>query len=146
MGNLNKVILIGHLGQDPDVRSTSTGSTMATLSLATTERYKDREGNKQEKTEWHRLVIWGKTADFIANNCKKGSQIYAEGSLQTREWQDNDGNKRYTTEIVVRSVQLLESKPKKEFSPVKKSDEPWKEDDIPFKMDIESLSEKETPF
>jgi single-strand DNA-binding protein len=133
MGNLNKVILIGRLGQDPEIRATPAGKTVVNVSLATTEYYKDQSGNKQEKTEWHRLVIWGKTGDIVANYSKKGSQIFAEGSLQTRDWQDKDGNKRYTTEVVVRSVQLLDSKPKNETSPVKKQDEPWIEDEIKSK-------------
>jgi single-strand DNA-binding protein len=146
MGNLNKVFLIGRLGQDPEIRVTPAGKTVVNVSLATTEYYKDRSGNKLEKTEWHRLVVWEKIGDIVANYCKKGSQIYFEGSLQTRDWQDKDGNNRYTTEIVVRSVQLLDSKPQEETLQVKKSDKPWAEDNIPFKMDVESIEEDDIPF
>jgi single-strand DNA-binding protein len=132
MGYLNKVILIGRLGQDPEKRTTPTGKTVVNVSLATTEYYNDQSGNKQERTEWHRLVIWEKTGDVIANYCKKGSQIYAEGSLQTRDWQDKDGNKRFTTEVVVRSVQLLDSKPLAESPHPSNGLEPWVDDDEVF--------------
>lgn len=111
MGNLNKVMLIGFLGQDPEKRVTSGGHSVVTVNLATTERFNDREGNRQEKTEWHRLVFWNQKADFVEQYCKKGTQLYIEGSLQTREWLDKDGNKRYTTEIVVRNSQILDRLP-----------------------------------
>lgn len=110
MGYLNKVMLIGRLGQDPEKRVTPTGHSVINVSLATTEYYKDKSGSKQERTEWHRLVFWNRTAEIVEQYCRKGSQIYIEGSLQTRDWQDKDGNKRYTTEIVVRAMQLLDSK------------------------------------
>lgn len=111
MGYLNKVMLIGKLGQDPELRTTQSGNTVVSISLATAEKFTDKSGNKQERTEWHKLKFWNKQADLVNQYCKKGSQIYVEGSLQTSDWQDKDGNKRYTTEIIVRSMQFLDSKP-----------------------------------
>ena len=104
-------MLIGRLGQDPEKRVTQTGQSVATLSLATSETYKDKSGNKQEKTEWHKVVFWNQQAELIEQYCKKGSQLYIEGTLQTREWQDKDGNKRWTTEVVSRRMQFLDSRP-----------------------------------
>lgn len=111
MGYLNKVLLIGRLGQEPEKRVTPAGHSVINVSLATTEYYKDQGGNRQERTEWHRLVFWNRQAEIIEQYCKKGSQLFVEGSLQTRDWQDKDGNKRYTTEIVVRNLQMLDPKP-----------------------------------
>lgn len=110
MGNLNKVQLIGFLGQDPEKRVTSTGSTVVTLSLATTEKFTDKQGNKKETVEWHRVIFWNKQAELLDQYCKKGSQLYIEGSLQTREWQDKEGNKRWSTEIIGRNMQFLDSR------------------------------------
>lgn len=109
MGNLNKVLLIGRLGQDPEKRVTPQGASVVTLSLATSEKYKDRSGNLQEKTEWHRVVFWNQQAETIEKYCKKGSQLYIEGRLQTKEWQDKDGGKRWSTEINGSSFQFLDS-------------------------------------
>lgn len=111
MGNLNKVFLIGRLGADPEPKTTTSGRSVLNITLASSEHYKDKSGNKQERTEWHRLVFWEKTADIVSRYCHKGSQLFVEGSLQTREWQDKDGNKRYTTEIVGKNIQLLDPKP-----------------------------------
>ncbi len=111
MGNLNKVLLIGRIGQDPEKRITPGGHSVVSVSLATSENFKDKSGNRQERTEWHRLVFWNRLAEIVEQYCRKGSQLYVEGSLQTNEWQDKDGNKRYTTEIVVRNMQMLDSKP-----------------------------------
>jgi len=110
MGNLNKVLLIGRLGKEPEPKKTQTGKTVLNITLASSEFYKDKSGNKQERTEWHRVVLWDRVADVVGQYCHKGSQIFVEGSLQTREWEDKDGNKRYTTEIVGRNVQLLDPK------------------------------------
>jgi len=99
--SVNKVILVGHLGTDPEVRYTPNGDAVANLSLATTERFKNRDGEQTERTEWHRLVVWRATAEFAKNYLKKGQLIYAEGRLQTRKWEDRDGVKRYSTEIQV---------------------------------------------
>ncbi len=105
---INKVILVGNLGNDPDVRYTAGGAAVANVSIATTEAWKDREsGDMQEKTEWHRVVFFGKLAEIVAEYVKKGSQIYVEGRLQTRKWQDKEGTERYTTEIVANEMQML---------------------------------------
>lgn len=107
---INKVILIGNVGQDPEVRYTgdaSNGAKVATLRLATTERYRDRNGNLQEHTEWHSVVVWRNQADVVEKYVKKGSQLYIEGRLRTRSWDDQAGNKRYVTEIVADTLQLL---------------------------------------
>jgi single-strand DNA-binding protein len=110
MGNLNKVMLIGRLGADPEVRYTQSNTAVATLNLATTERYKDSNGELQESTEWHRIVAWGRLAEICQQYMKKGGQIYVEGSLQTRAWEDKEGQKRYTTEVKALSIQMLDSK------------------------------------
>ena len=105
---INKVILIGNLGNDPDVRYTASGAAVSNISLATTESWKDKEtGEQQDKTEWHRIVFFGRLAEIVAEYLKKGSQIYVEGRLQTRKWQDKEGNDRYTTEIVANEMQML---------------------------------------
>ena len=107
---INKVILVGNVGQDPEVRYTgdaANGAKVATVRLATTERYRDRSGNLQEHTEWHSIVAWRNTADVIEKYVKKGTQLYIEGSLRTRSWDDQNGNKRYTTEIMADTLQLL---------------------------------------
>lgn len=103
---LNKVMLIGHLGKDPELKYTPGGAAVATVSLATNESYKDKEGNQQDKTEWHRLVIWNKQAEIAAEYLKKGAQIFVEGKLQTRNW-EKDGQKHYMTEVVVFNFQML---------------------------------------
>ena len=107
---INKVILIGNVGQDPEVRYTgdaSNGAKVATVRLATTERYRDRSGNLQEHTEWHSVVVWRNQADVVEKYVKKGTQLYIEGRLRTRSWDDQNGNKRYVTEIVADTLQLL---------------------------------------
>ena len=108
---VNKVILIGNLGSDPEVRYTPDGVPVANFSLATTESWNDRNtGERQERTEWHRLVIWSKLAEIAGQYLKKGSKIYVEGKLQTRSWDDQSGQKRYTTEIRVFEMQMLDSR------------------------------------
>ena len=107
MGSVNKVILVGNLGRDAELRYTPGGAAVATLNMATTEVWNDKGGQKQEKTEWHRVVLWGKTAESLNEYLTKGKQIYVEGRLQTRQWDDKDGNKRYTTEIRGDRVVLL---------------------------------------
>lgn len=107
MGSVNKVILVGNLGRDAEIRYTSGGTAVATLSLATTDVWTDKGGQRQEKTEWHRVVLWGKTAETLQEYLLKGRQIYVEGRLQTRQWDDRDGNKRYTTETRADRVVLL---------------------------------------
>ncbi|MBE6251460.1 MAG: single-stranded DNA-binding protein [Bacteroidales bacterium] len=107
---INKVILIGNVGQEPDIRYTGdtvSGAKVATIRLATTERYKDRNGNLQEHTEWHSVIAWRNTADLVEKYVKKGTQLYIEGRLRTRSWEDQSGNKRYATEIMADTLQLL---------------------------------------
>ena len=99
MGSVNKVILVGNLGRDAELRYTPGGAAVATLNLATTEVFKDREGQKKEDTQWHRVILWGKTAETLQDYLTKGKQIYVEGKLQTRKWKDKDGNDKYTTEF-----------------------------------------------
>src|SRR5215813_7363432 len=108
MGSVNKVILVGNLGRDAELRYTPGGAAVATLNLATTEVWNDKaSGQKQEKTEWHRIVLWGKSAESLSEYLTKGKQIYVEGRLQTRKWQDKDGNDKYTTEIRADRITLL---------------------------------------
>ena len=99
MASVNKVILIGHLGADPEMRYLPSGDAVANLRIATSETWKDRDGNKQEATEWHRVSFFGKIAEVCGQYLKKGSQVYVEGSIRTRKWQDKDGQDRYSTEI-----------------------------------------------
>jgi single-strand DNA-binding protein len=112
--SLNKVTLIGNLGSDPEVRSTANGSKVATLSVATSNQWKDKSGEKQEKTEWHRVILWNsqyrKLADVAEQYCKKGDKIYVEGSIEYRSWQDREGQTRYTTEIKANEIILLGGK------------------------------------
>jgi single-strand DNA-binding protein len=105
---MNKVILVGNLGTDPELRETS-GDSVCNFSLATNEAWTDKQGNKQEKTEWHRIVVWGKQAENCAKYLEKGRQVLIEGSLQTRSWEDKDGVTKYTTEIKARDVKFLSS-------------------------------------
>jgi single-strand DNA-binding protein len=107
MGSVNKVILVGNLGRDAELRYTPAGAAIATLNMATTEVWNDKAGQRQEKTEWHRVILWGKTAESLSEYLTKGKQIYVEGRLQTRQWDDKDGNKRYTTEIRSDRIVLL---------------------------------------
>ena len=142
MGSVNKVILVGNLGRDAELRYTAGGAAVATLNLATTEVWNDKQGQKQEKTEWHRVVLWGKQAESLKEYLVKGKKIYVEGRLQTRQWDDKDGNKRYTTEIKADRITLLgsgggrssmdrgESHPS--GAPEDPPMEPITDDDIPF--------------
>jgi single-strand DNA-binding protein len=107
MSGVNKVIVLGRLGTDPEVKTVTGGNTVARLSLATSENWTDKQGQKQERTEWHRIVVWGKLAELCGKYLNKGRQVYVEGRLQTRSWEDPQGQKRYTTEIVASTVQFL---------------------------------------
>lgn len=108
---INKVILVGHLGKDPEVRYSPNGGAVANITLATSESWKDKtSGEKQERTEWHRVVFFGRLAEIAGEYLKKGAQIYVEGRLQTRKWQDKEGKDRYTTEIVAGEMQMLGSR------------------------------------
>ncbi len=110
MASVNKVILIGNLGRDPETRYMPDGGAVTNVSIATTETWKDKNGEKQEKTEWHRVAFFGKLAEIAGEYLKKGSQVYVEGRLQTRKWQDKDGQDKYTTEIVADRMQMLGSR------------------------------------
>ena len=144
MGSVNKVILVGNLGRDAELRYTPGGAAVSTINMATTEVWNDKGGQKQEKTEWHRVVLWGKTAESLTEYLTKGKQIYVEGRLQTRQWDDKDGNKRYTTEIRGDRVVLLGGGGGRGqtidrgdagaggHAPAPESSEPLTDDDIPF--------------
>ncbi|NVJ19024.1 single-stranded DNA-binding protein, partial [Myxococcus sp. AM010] len=106
-GGVNKVILIGNLGADPEVRFTPGGQAVANFRIATSESWVDKNGQKQERTEWHRIVVWGKLAELCGEYLKKGRQCYVEGRLQTREWTDKENRKNYTTEVVANAVTFL---------------------------------------
>lgn len=110
MSSLNKAMIIGRLGADPEVRYTQNNTAVANMNVATSERYRDKNGEQQENTEWHRVVAWGRTAEICQEYLKKGSLVYFEGPIQTREWEDKDGQKRYTTEIKALSMQMLDSR------------------------------------
>lgn len=103
-------MIIGRLGQDPDVRYTQSNTAVANLSIATSERYKDKQGEWKETTEWHRVVAWGRTAEICQEYLKKGSQVYVEGPIQTRQWEDKEGQTRYTTEVKALTLTMLDSK------------------------------------
>ena len=113
MSGVNKAILVGHLGADPETRPTKSGSTATNFNIATTERFNDRNGERQERTEWHRVVTFGKLAEICEQWLTKGKQIYLEGRLQTRQWEDKAGAKRYTTEVVANHMVMLGSGPGK---------------------------------
>lgn len=110
MASLNKVMLIGNLGKDPEVRYTGSGMAVASFSLATSERIKNKSGEYEDKTEWHNITLWGKQAEFAKNYLTKGRTVFVEGRLQTRKWQDKDGKDRYTTEIVGDRIQAVDGK------------------------------------
>jgi len=110
MASVNKAIILGNVGKDPDIRYTADGAAIANFSVATSENWKDKAGNKQEKTEWHRISAFGKLAEIIGQYVKKGTQVYIEGRIQTRKWQDKDGSDRYTTEIVASELRMLGGK------------------------------------
>ena len=105
--SVNKVIILGRLGQEPELKYTPSGAAVCNFSLATSENWTDKSGQKQERTEWHRIVVWGKLAELCNQYLSKGRQAYVEGKLQTRSWDDKDGNKRYTTEINASTVQFI---------------------------------------
>jgi single-strand DNA-binding protein len=140
---VNKVILVGNLGANPEMRFTQGGQAVANLRLATTERWTDKNGQRQEQTEWHRVVVWGKQAEICGQYLTKGRQIYVEGRIRTRQWQDQQGQKRFTTEVVAQVVQMLGSRaeggaPREDTSATVPPDEATSDfgggpdDDIPF--------------
>jgi len=111
MSSLNKIMLIGNLGRDPEVRYTPEGTPVANFSIATSENWNDKSGNRQEHTEWHNIVAWNRLADLSKKYLTKGRQVYVEGRIRTREWNDREGNKRRTTEVVATQMVLLGSRP-----------------------------------
>lgn len=117
-GSINKVILIGRLGKDPEMRFTPSGRAVTGFSMATDESWVDANNERQERTEWHRIVTWGKLAENCVKLLTKGRLVYVEGRLQTRSWDDKDGNKRYTTEIIANTMQILSAKPNEESAPL----------------------------
>jgi len=139
MAGINKVILVGNLGRDPEVRYTPSGTAVANFTLATTETWTDRDGEKQSHTEWHRIVAWRRLGEICGEYLSKGKQVYIEGRIRTREWEDQEGNKRRTTEIEAQTMQMLGSRAPDEplsdkssgAKPEKRSSGPT-EDDIPF--------------
>jgi len=142
VASVNKVILVGHVGRDPEIRSTSGGTSVATFSIATNEVRNSKDGQKEERTEWHRIVAFGKLADICKQYLTKGKQIYLEGRLQTRNWEDREGNKRATTEIVASTMVMLGrsgEQPSRDFAPpvadmpdIQTDGFNSGEDDIPF--------------
>jgi single-strand DNA-binding protein len=139
---VNKVILLGNVGKDPEARSLPSGKTVANFSMATSESWKDKQtGEQKDKTEWHNLVVFDKKADIVVQYVKKGSQLYVEGKLQTRKWQDKEGRDRYTTEILIEDFQLLggkpgserhESAPQQRAAATAPAEKSFEDDDIPF--------------
>lgn len=157
MASVNKVILIGNIGKDPEIRYMPSGDAMVNLTLATTDNWKDKNGEKQERTEWHRVAIFGKLAEIAGEYLKKGSQVYFEGSLKTRKWTNKEGQDQYTTEIIADKMQMLggrggassasmdsgsqnDSRPSRPSAPAQNASQPKSggngfddlDDDIPF--------------
>lgn len=114
---VNKVILVGNLGQDPETRYVPSGSAITNISVATSEEWKDKQGQKQSRTEWHRIIFFNKLAEIAGEYLRKGSKVYIEGKLQTRKWQDQSGQDRYTTEIVANEMQMLDSRGQQDSQP-----------------------------
>jgi len=132
---LNKVLIIGNLGSDPEIKYTSSGSAVANLSIATSERWKDRNtGEQKEQVEWHRVVLFSRLAEIAEQYLKKGSKVFVEGKLQTRDWEDAEGKKRYTTEVIAREMTMLDSRSGSDNAPQPQSSgtEDNFEEDIPF--------------
>lgn len=132
---INKATIVGHLGKDPELRYTGAGQAVCTFSVATTEKYKDRSGQSQEKTEWHTVVAWGSLAEICGKYLRKGAMVYVEGKIQTRSYDDRDGNKRYVTEIVAAEMKMLGGKREDAAGGRPAADEPapvYDPDDLPF--------------
>ena len=137
MASLNKIIIIGHLGRDPESRYMPSGEQITSISVATTESWKDKSGNKQEQTEWHRISFFGKLAEIAGQYLKKGSQVYVEGRIRTRKYTDRDGVERYQTQIIADTMQMLGGKPdqsggRNSYSEAKETGRMPQDDDIPF--------------
>ena len=129
---MNKAMIIGNLGNDPEIRFTQNQIPVATFSIASTERWKDSAGNRQERTEWHRVVAWRRLAEICEEHLSKGNKVFIEGKIQTRKWEDQNGVIRYTTEIVARELEMLGSRQEGAGSPPNGDMEPPMPDDVPF--------------
>ncbi|MEJ2544267.1 MAG: single-stranded DNA-binding protein [Calditrichaceae bacterium] len=140
-GTVNKVILIGRLGKDPDMRYTPSGTAVANFSMATNSAFKDSDGNWQDKTEWHNIVTFGRTAEIAGEYLKKGKLVYIDGRLQTSSWEDQNGQKRYKTEVVAGELQLIGSRGDGESSSDKASGET--EEEVPATEDMPPANEEE---
>lgn len=146
MGSVNKAILVGNLGRDAEIRFTAGGTAVATVSLATTERFTDRDGQKREETEWHRVVIWGKTAESLQEYLTKGKQIYVEGRIQTREWTNKEQQKQKTTEIKADRVVLLSSGPGGGGGGPRPSRDRQMDEGGPTDMSVDAPADDDIPF
>ncbi len=144
MASVNKVILVGNLGADPELRYTANGRPVASFRIATTDQWTSKDGEKVERTEWHRIVAWARLGEICGEYLRKGSPVYIEGKLQTRAWEDRDGNKRYTTEIVAQTMQMLGS-PGRGGAPMKEGTARTQEERYPEEEPI-SIPEDDIPF
>ena len=142
--SVNKVILLGRLGQDPELKHTPNGAAVCNFTVATSEKYVDKQGAKQEKTEWHRVVVWSKLAELCGQYLAKGRQAYIEGKLVTRSWDDKDGNKKYTTEVVASSVQFIGGQAESNEA-LKKADDAKSQPDYKVSTDANFASDQ-IPF
>ncbi|OQX91683.1 MAG: single-stranded DNA-binding protein [candidate division Zixibacteria bacterium 4484_95] len=137
MASVNKAILIGNLGQDPEIRYAPSGQAVTTFRIATTEKWRDKDGQMQERTDWHNIVCWGRQAEIANEYLKKGRPVYIEGRIQNRSYDDKDGNKRYISEIVVQRLQFLGGKPEGTQAPKQETEQPspditTDDEDLPF--------------
>lgn len=145
MASLNKAMIIGRLGQDPEVRYTQSNTAVATLSVATNERFKDKTGEWKERTEWHRVVAWGRLAEICQEYLTKGSQVYIEGPIQTRKWEDKEGQTRYTTEIKALTMTMLDSKKDRDSFQQPDSKQPAVSENVDLDEDFDDLDD-DLPF
>jgi len=147
MAGVNKVILVGRLGQDPELKYTNSGTSVCRFSIATSENWKDKEGQKQERTEWHRIVVWGKLGTLCSEYLKKGRQVYLEGRIQTRSWEDKStGQKRYTTEVVGTTIQFLGSAKDRNEAPAGPSEGLPNDTSFANQAGAGGASEEDIPF
>lgn len=144
MASVNKAIIVGNLGRDPEVKYTPSGTAVTNFSVATTDRWRDKDGNNQERTEWHRIVAFDKLAEVCGEYLAKGRAVYVEGNIRTRSWDDREGNKRYTTEIVARTVQFLS--PRGEGGGRGSGGSPPAEDDYNYTEGGADITDDDVPF
>ena len=146
MSSLNKVMLIGHLGKDPEVRYTPDGAPVATFSLATSENWTDKSGSRQEHTEWHTIVAWNKLADLCKRFLTKGRQVYIEGRIRSRDWNDRDGNKRRTTEVIATQMVLLGSRQQSSDAGVQPMEPSGRSQDADQAFGDAGITDSDIPF